>query len=302
MIIFSPSLFPAELILLVGCLFRAYSVLGSHKVNCSDGSLLIDCDPTQCSKVFILDQDSFDTFRSFAHNYYRQLRTVPRFFAMKLQNCIFTYFDLPGRGEATRLALTIGGIQYEDRRVPFTEWSTVKPTTPWGSLPVLELKDGSRVAQQRAILRFVGAETGLYPSGNTFACAKIDELMDAAEDLAGKTTGIGQGLPENEKLAARTAACEAGGVIHGLLLRIDQFIASNGSKGHAVGDQLSIADLFVFASCSTLVSGLFDGVPSNSLESFPNIESCRKIVRAHDKVAKYYEETTHKMPASFGPM
>lgn len=221
---------------------------------------------------------------------------------MKLQNCILTYFDLPGRGEATRLALTIGKIPFEDRRIPFSAWGKMKPTTPWGNLPVLELTDGSKVAQQRAILRFVGAETGLYPTSNSFACAKIDELMDAAEDLAGKTSAIGKNLPEAEKLAAREAACETGGAIYDILRRINEFIESNGNKGHAVGDQLSIADLFVYASCSALVSGLFDGVPKHALASFANIEACRKVVRSHDKVAKYYEETKHKMPPSFGPI
>lgn len=223
---------------------------------------------------------------------------------MKLQNCILTYFDLPGRGEAIRLALKIGGIVFEDRRVPSSEWKDLKPKTPWGGLPMLDLQDGSRIAQQRAILRFVGAETGLYPirGGDcSYVCAKIDELMDAVEDVSVTTSGIGKGLPDTEKLAARKAACEAGGIIYNLLSRIDRFVA-NGKNGHAVGDQLTIADLFVYTSCSSLVSGLFDGVPDNSLEPFGNIQACRKMVRSHPTVVKYYEESPHKIPPSFLPM
>jgi prostaglandin-H2 D-isomerase / glutathione transferase len=226
----------------------------------------------------------------------------PKTAIMKLQNCILSYFDIPGRGEATRLALTIGGIAFEDRRVPFSQWDEEKSKTPWGGLPMLDLSDGSRIAQQRAVLRFVGAETGLYPIDDSYTCAKIDELMDAAEDLSGRTSGVGKGLGDAEKLTARKAACEAGGVVYDLLSKIDEFVAANGQNGHAVGDKLTIADLFVYTSCSGLVSGLWDGVPENAMDPWQNIQACRKMVRSHPTVAKYYEETTHKTPVSFGPM
>jgi prostaglandin-H2 D-isomerase / glutathione transferase len=222
----------------------------------------------------------------------------------KLQNCVLTYFDIPGRGEATRLALTIGGIAFEDHRIPFTQWGELKPKTPWGSMPMLDLQDGSKLAQQRAILRLVGKETGLYPTTTTedscWTCAKIDELMDAADDLPVTISGIGKGMPEDEKLAARQAACVAGGAMHGILTRLDAFVAANGNKdGHVVGDQLTIADLFLFTNCSNLVSGMFDGVPLDTLEPFPHIQACRKMVRNHPIVKKYYETTTHKIPPSY---
>jgi hypothetical protein len=36
---------------------------------------------------------------------------------------VLTYFDFDGgRGEPARLALTIGGIAFEDRRIPGKEW------------------------------------------------------------------------------------------------------------------------------------------------------------------------------------
>ena len=58
-----------------------------------------------------------------------------------------TYFDFHGgRGEPARLALSIGGIPFEDDRVPPSEWGSRKAHTPFGALPVLE-KDGQAVAQ-----------------------------------------------------------------------------------------------------------------------------------------------------------
>jgi prostaglandin-H2 D-isomerase / glutathione transferase len=224
---------------------------------------------------------------------------------MNLQKCVLTYFDLPGRGEAIRLALTIGGVAFEDRRIPFKDWGTLKPTTPWGSMPMLDLADGNRIAQQRAVLRMIGVETGLYPAGrDTLTCAKIDELMDAVEDLSPTITSVGRDAPTiDEKLAMRQAACQVGGAVYGILSRLDQFIAANGKQtGHAVGDQWTIADLLIYTSCSSLISGSFDGVPVDTLDPFDHIQACRKLVRNHPVVQKYYAQTVHKIPPSFGPM
>src|SRR4026207_2234847 len=75
-----------------------------------------------------------------------------------------TYFDFHGgRGEPARLALSIGGIQFVDERVPPSEWEQRKPNTPFGALPVLEV-DGRTLAQSNAINRYVGKLTDLYPT------------------------------------------------------------------------------------------------------------------------------------------
>ena len=58
-----------------------------------------------------------------------------------------TYFDFHGgRGEPARIALSIGGIPFEDERVKGTDWERRKPGTPFGGLPLLE-KDGEILAQ-----------------------------------------------------------------------------------------------------------------------------------------------------------
>eukprot|EP00978_Attheya_sp_CCMP212_P048962 scaffold598397_cov79-Attheya_sp.AAC.1 len=100
-------------------------------------------------------------------------------------------------------------------------------------MPFLSLADGStEIHQQRTILRFVGKETHLYPT-DSIKAAKVDELMDALEDIGGKTNAAGQGLAQEEKEAARKAACEKGGVTYGILENVDKFIAANGTGGHA---------------------------------------------------------------------
>lgn len=222
---------------------------------------------------------------------------------MALQNCKLTYFPIPGRGEATRLALSIGGIKFTDERIPFQEWSALKPTTPWGSMPLLTLSSGAVVAQQRAILRFVGKETGLYPTDDNLKAALVDSLLDACEDIGTKTNSAGQGLPKEEKEAARAKALAKGGGVYSILQNVDNFIGKH-AAGYAVGDSLTIADLFLFTSCGAVVSGLYDGVPLDALDSdFPNIMAVRKAVRSNEAVTKWYDELDEsiKIPASYGP-
>jgi glutathione S-transferase len=78
-----------------------------------------------------------------------------------------SYFDFHGgRGEPARLALSMGGIPFEDDRVPLADWERRKQKTPFGALPVLEV-DGQTIAQANAINCYVGKLTNLYQYGGT---------------------------------------------------------------------------------------------------------------------------------------
>eukprot|EP00565_Helicotheca_tamesis_P008879 CAMPEP_0185739704 /NCGR_PEP_ID=MMETSP1171-20130828/36008_1 /TAXON_ID=374046 /ORGANISM="Helicotheca tamensis, Strain CCMP826" /LENGTH=221 /DNA_ID=CAMNT_0028411339 /DNA_START=40 /DNA_END=705 /DNA_ORIENTATION=- len=221
---------------------------------------------------------------------------------MALENCKLTYFGIPGRGEATRLALSIGNVEFTDDRIVFKEWPELKPKTPWGSLPTLTLSDGTVIAQQRAILRLVGKMTGLYPT-DPIAAARVDELMDAAEDIGAVTMKAGVGLEQAEKEAARKVYCEEGGATYGLLQRLDTKIGSNEGV-FAVGDSVTIADLYIYCNSSNLISGLFDGVPTNALDGFENLMALRKAVRSHPSVIQWYDNLDDgvTVPASFGAL
>lgn len=82
-----------------------------------------------------------------------------------MPNYTLNYFNGRGRAELTRLIFTAAGAQFTDKRYSFEEWPAVKPTTPIGQLPFLEV-DGSVLPQSVAIARFVAKETGLAGNGN----------------------------------------------------------------------------------------------------------------------------------------
>merc|ERR1711909_230713 len=72
------------------------------------------------------------------YNFYR----VNQNHRIIMPNVKLTYFNLRARGEPCRLLLAYGGIKYEDERIappwdPTSTWASLKPTTPFGQLPVL---------------------------------------------------------------------------------------------------------------------------------------------------------------------
>ena len=137
-----------------------------------------------------------------------------------------TYFDFHGgRGEPARLALSMGGISFEDDRLPPSDWQRRKPDTPFGALPVLEV-DGQTLAQSNAINRYVGKLTDLYPL-DAWQAALCDEVMEAVEDINTKLAATFF-LPEEEKKTQRKALVE--GPLPFYLTRLQQRLEAHGGR------------------------------------------------------------------------
>ena len=101
------------------------------------------------------------------------------------------YFKIPfWRAEVARLALFIGDIAFKDYRFESQDTEALKKDgrlpngliAPFKQLPVLDV-NGKILAQTGAIARFCGKLSGLYPKNNDFEAAKIDQIIDAAQDI-----------------------------------------------------------------------------------------------------------------------
>jgi len=75
------------------------------------------------------------------------------------------YFDLYGRAEPIRMALSKAGVEFEDIRLTGQAWLDFKASNKleFGQMPGLELEDGTMLVQSTPILNYVGRKYKLVP-------------------------------------------------------------------------------------------------------------------------------------------
>jgi prostaglandin-H2 D-isomerase / glutathione transferase len=116
------------------------------------------------------------------------------------------YFDFAGsRGEECRIALHLAGVDFEDVRVSGEQWKALKPASPFGSMPILELPGKPPLGQSNAILCLIGRRYGLHPQDD-FEAARHEALMSYAEELRGAVSPKLAIKEEGGRRAAREAS------------------------------------------------------------------------------------------------
>ena len=196
-----------------------------------------------------------------------------------------TYFDFHGgRGEAPRLALSLGGIPFEDRRIPVSSWASVREEMPFHAVPILEI-DGEVISQSNTICRYVGKLAGLYPK-DPLPAARCDEVMDAVEDISTQVVATFGTQDEAEKRAVRERLCE--GPIRLYLERIQEMLVIRGGEYFAE-DRLTVADLKVYVWVRTIRSGRLDYVPEDLADNYaPRLVAHNDRIKAHPGIVSYY--------------
>jgi len=195
-----------------------------------------------------------------------------------------TYFDFDGgRGEPARLALHIGGIPFEDRRIGFKDWAAQRDRAPYQALPMLQV-DGKTVAQSNAINRYVGKLAGLYPKDDWQALL-CDEAMDAVEDMDQMIGGTID-LAGDAKKAAREKL--AAGPIPRYLAQFQARLQAAGGEYFA-DNRLTVADLKVWMLVRWLRSGVLDHIPKDLVDRLaPLLVQHAGRLAAQPKIAAYY--------------
>ncbi|KAJ8262722.1 hypothetical protein COCON_G00151790 [Conger conger] len=91
------------------------------------------------------------------------------------------YFNMRGRAELSRYILACAEIPFQDDRVEWKDWPSLKPSFPLQQLPVLEV-EGVELNQSLAIARFFAKEAGL--AGNSrLEEAQADALVESLNDF-----------------------------------------------------------------------------------------------------------------------
>jgi len=194
-----------------------------------------------------------------------------------------TYFNPPAsRGEECRLAFHIAGVDFEDNRIPGPDWAALKPTTPFGSLPTLELPGKPTLAQSNAILVFIGRNHDLHPR-DLFEAARHEAMMAHVEDLrAHVMPKLGISDPD-EKMKARQALAE------GYLPSWAGFVEKQlGDGPFFAGDKLHVVDIKLYIAVRWFASGGVDHVPNTVFAAFPKLTRVFESVRDDARIKAWY--------------
>lgn len=202
-----------------------------------------------------------------------------------MPNYKLTYFDFNGgRGEPIRVALHAAGIEFEDNRISFPEFSEMRRSARFNSVPVLEM-DGAQVTQSNAISRYVGKLAGLYPE-DSLQALYCDEVLGAVEDLNHYVVRT-FGLEGEELKQAREQLAD--GWLSTYLKGFSDLLARGGGEFFA-GGQLTVADLKVLVQVSSVTSGNLDHIPADLVQRLaPSLIEHQERVTNHPIVAAYYE-------------
>eukprot|EP00752_Nemacystus_decipiens_P018570 g16649.t1 len=188
------------------------------------------------------------------------------------------YFPMPGRAEATRVALAYAGKEFDDKRLSGAEYGGSK----WAGkgLPVLEL-DGAEYSQSTALLRYAGKLGGFYPD-DPLTALKVDEIVMIGEDV----------LSQIFKCMGQKDDTVANGLLEGKLKALLEVMVTKISASPSkfcVGDSLTIADLQVHAVLKNVATNAFTGISTAVINDIaaPLLE-VQAAVLEDPKVKAYY--------------
>ena len=197
-----------------------------------------------------------------------------------------TYFDAPqSRGEECRLALHLGGVDFVDDRIKREQWPALKPTTPFGALPVLEWPGHRPLAQSNAILVLIGRRHGLHPKDD-FEAARHEAMLAHAEDLRHHITPTMRMTDEAAKKTAREALTT--GYIPTWAAKAETQIADDGP--FFAGASIHVVDLKLHMIVKWLKSGALDHIPATVLDGYPKLNGVHDAVRDHAGVKGWYSK------------
>lgn len=207
------------------------------------------------------------------------------------------YFSIPALGEPARILCALGDLDWKDDRFSFAEWGPRKAEAKWGQVPLLKV-GGKQIANSKAIARYLAKLVKVegkpvYPE-DALEAALVDDVVDFFSDVHAKLYKT-MSLPSvEEKEAARQAALGEGGEVSAMLAMLEANVGA-----FAVGDSMTLADIFVFWYLNFLNCGFWDGVTDRAdliVTPYPKLTAISEKVKALPKIKEYYTKIAANEP------
>ncbi|MEO8803637.1 MAG: glutathione S-transferase family protein [Rudaea sp.] len=192
------------------------------------------------------------------------------------------YFDAPtSRGEECRLALHLAGIDFDDVRLTHADWPVLKPQTPYGALPVLELPGHAPLAQTNAILVLIGRRHGLHPTDD-FEAARHEGMMQHVEDLRAV---VGPTIRMDDATKKTTREALVAGFLPAWGEAAERNILATPFFG---GAKINVVDIKLYKIVDWFIGGKVDHIPATIFASHPKLIGVYDAVRDHPGVKAWY--------------
>ena len=190
------------------------------------------------------------------------------------------YFPGRGRAELARLIFAQAGVPYEDVRIEGAKWPEVKPTMPFGQMPVLEV-DGTRIAHSIVIARYLAEEFGLAGS-NSCENSLLAGMAEAVNDLFAEMV-----KSHFEKDPQKKAEMDKAYSEKALPFGLAKFeaLSSSNDDGYLWGNKLTWVDLAFFNWIAMVVAR-----DPAVLDNYPSLKKLKETVETLPNIAKWLKE------------
>lgn len=196
------------------------------------------------------------------------------------------YFPARGRAEQIRLMFALKGVAL--RETPPGNWMEVKPSTPFGQLPVLTDRTGGDefvLAESGAIMRHLARRFDMYGSTDRQR-AMADALGDFTADARTKYIPIAYAATLGTTEDAIAKYWEQLPSTLGALERA-RARSTSPSAGWFIGDALTFADVAVFDYLDAL-----ERLRPGCLDGYAGLQAFMAQFRALPTIAPFIAERT----------
>ncbi|KAF8929531.1 hypothetical protein EDD21DRAFT_364282 [Dissophora ornata] len=166
------------------------------------------------------------------------------------------YFPIHALGATTRAILCLAGADLKERVQAFEIWKVEKSLTPFGSLPILTVRDSQNkivdgdegsegtvihtIPEADVIERYLAKQFGFFGSS-------VEEELRISIFLSQTITihnvWVFRVVPALEPVRGSVLKTFLQVSLKNWVQNCEKYLASNGSNGHFVGDKTSLADI-----------------------------------------------------------
>ncbi|XP_053559408.1 hematopoietic prostaglandin D synthase [Bombina bombina] len=196
-----------------------------------------------------------------------------------MPNYKLIYFNFRGRGEIIRYLFAYLNQEYEDRRIEFPDWPAIKPTIPYGKLPVLEI-DGVIYHQSLAVGRYLAKKAGLAGKSD-LEQLRVDAIIASIDDFISEFPWEAENEAEKKRKQTEYVAKVAPDVLSSLE-------KSLGDHVWFVGDSVTWAD-FSWDICSDGIEGYVPGFA----DKYVKLKALKERVKAIPAIAAWVKKRPH---------